>query len=311
MAIDESRDLALRAERSLLTGLCAAPADRAAAERAVHAAYATAGRGAPKTIIWLGSPESGARAIGLIRTGTDDDSEVAAELRRQGVRPGEIVLGRSLRPVVRTRPWARARAAALADRGSVGFARHWAASARRPWQLLVEQIATPLRRRLDARFEAEPGRAAAASREALLDAMFGQHDTAWIGAFDGHDPAIEALADVAAASGWWWAFEEVAILTERPLAVHRDNLGRLHRGDGPALSYPDGSGVHAWRGMPIPAEVAGRLATVTVADIHAEKNAEIRRVMLEHFGFERYLRESGAARAHTDETGTLWRIAAA
>ena len=110
-------------------------------------------------------------------------------------------------------------------------------------------------------------------------------------------------------SGWWWAFEEVAILTERPVALHRDNLGRLHCGDGPALSYPDGSGLHAWRGMPIPAEVAGRLATVTVADIHAETNAEIRRVMLEHFGFERYLRESGAGtRAHSDETGTLWRL---
>ena len=33
-----------------------------------------------------------------------------------------------------------------------------------------------------------------------------------------------------------------------------------------------------------------------------------RRVMLEHFGFERYLRESGAKKQHTDEYGTLWRV---
>ena len=53
----------------------------------------------------------------------------------------------------------------------------------------------------------------------------------------------------------------VVILTERPVGVHRDNLGRLHHGDGPALSYPDGWGLHAWRGMPIPPEVAAELPT--------------------------------------------------
>ena len=30
--------------------------------------------------------------------------------------------------------------------------------------------------------------------------------------------------------------------------------------------------------------------------------------MLEHFGYERYLRESGARSLGTDETGTLWHL---
>ena len=78
--------------------------------------------------------------------------------------------------------------------------------------------------------------------------------------------------------------------------MHRDNLGRLHHGDGPALSYPDGWGLHAWRGMPIPAAVAAELPNLTVERIRQEANAEVRRVMLEYFGFERYLHDSGAPR---------------
>jgi hypothetical protein len=213
----------------------------------------------------------------------------------------------------------------------------------------------------------------ALTRTALLDAIHGQHDAAWLGAFtpardaaDGTgvpgaagsgaarpgrpataadpaegsaaDPAegsgaaegpavdtaegsgaaggdaanaaegVAALAGVARGAGWWWAFEHVAVLTERPTAVHRDNLGRLHHHGGPALSYPDGFGLHAWRGMPIPPEVAAELSSLTVERIRNESNAEIRRVMLEHFGFDRYLWESGALAIHRDTYGVLWRV---
>ena len=113
---------------------------------------------------------------------------------------------------------------------------------------------------------------------------------------------------MARAGGWWWPYEHVAVLTERPVDLHRDNLGRLHRGDGPALAYPDGWTLFAWRGMPIPPEVAAELPGLTVTRIQAETNAEVRRVMLEHFGFERYLRDSEATRLHADEFGVLWRV---
>ena len=65
-------------------------------------------------------------------------------------------------------------------------------------------------------------------------------------------------------------YENLAILTERPVALDRDNLGRLHSGDGPALSYPDGWDLYAWRGMPIPPTVAAELPHLTVARIQAQ-----------------------------------------
>jgi hypothetical protein len=99
------------------------------------------------------------------------------------------------------------------------------------------------------------------------------------------------------------------VVTERPVELHRDEAGRLDRGDGPALAYADGFALHAWRGLPVPGAFLDRLGSLTPAEIRAEENAELRRVMLEFYGYDRYLEESGAQPVHRDETGVLWRIA--
>ncbi|WP_432975740.1 DUF6745 domain-containing protein [Dactylosporangium sp. CA-233914] len=135
----------------------------------------------------------------------------------------------------------------------------------------------------------------------------------WAGA-GGGEAALHAvarlagLAGVARCASWWWPYANVAILTDRPDALHRDNIGRLHAADAPALHYSDGYALHAWRGMPIPSDLVDRLSSLTYRQIADERNAELRRVMLEHFGYERYLREAGAHRVAQDETGTLWRL---
>jgi hypothetical protein len=312
-------ELATRSEEWLAIGLDCTPADRLTAEAGVLAAYAAAGLPAPEAILWLGSPHAGALAAGMLVSGLPDGPDhVRAALAAQGWPPGAFQPGRSVRAKVRTAPWARARARRLAELGGVGFARHWAATARRPWQQLADQIPPRetrrgrTRRAMSSRGTgqqtAEGAKVAAASREALLDAIYGQQDAAWLASFDETDAELTGLAMVARSAGWWWAYERVAILTERPAAVHRDNLGRLHHGDGAALAYPDGFGLHAWRGMPIPAEVAAELPSLTVERIRDEGNAEVRRVMLEHFGFDRYLRESGAQQSQRDECGILWRV---
>jgi hypothetical protein len=274
---------AAAADAWLASGLSTAPTDRAAADAGVRAAYTAAGLTEPEQCVWYGSPLAGTLA--------------AARLVAAGA------TGRSVRGDVRTRPWAAQRAALTSRLGAAGWARHWAAAGARTWQLITDRLVTPLRTRIEA--ELPPDEPAAAL--ALLDAVHGQHDAAWLAAFDGQ-PDLAGLAGVARAAGWWWPYEKVVVLTDRPTALHRDNLGRLHHGEGPALSYPDGWGLHAWRGMPIPADLAGRLAELTVPEIQAESNAEVRRVMLEHFGFERYLRESNAKRLHEDECGVLWRV---
>ncbi|MFI8082231.1 DUF6745 domain-containing protein [Kitasatospora sp. NPDC086009] len=288
-------------------------ADRVAVERAVRAAYRAAGLAEPAEVRWFGSPPAAAQA--------------ALELRAAGAV--------SVREAVRTLPWEAARRRAVERVGPAGWAPLWSltggeigpvtnALAGRIRDAVLDRLAPePDLDEVD-QPEADVARARrTAVRLALLDAVRGQHDAPWFAAFEaagvlagapaeraGIDaPAgIDALAEVAGEAGWWWPYEGVALVSERPVALHRDEAGRLDRADGPALGFADGFALHAWRGMPVPADFLSGLGGVTVERIRTEENAELRRVLLEHYGYERYLADSGAEPLHRDETGVLWRI---
>jgi hypothetical protein len=92
-------------------------------------------------------------------------------------------------------------------------------------------------------------------------------------------------------AGWGWGGGRLGVRCERPVALPRDEGGRLDRGDGPALAFPDGFALHAWRGLPVPAEFVAGLDSLTPERIREEENAELRRVMLERYGYDRYLRD--------------------
>ena len=315
-------------------GLATGAADRRAAEAGVEAAYRAAGLRPPRHVVWLGSPAAGALAAALLAgaVAPADDSATAlaevpddllgiltalagvpAALAAQGCPVGEVIAGASVRAAIRTVPWAAARGAVHDALGPTGWAHLWTGAGAPAWRLVMDRVAGPLRSRLREDLMV-------ANRPALLDALYGQHDAAWLATFAAAgkarpgvvgDPAyaaLEALGAVARSAGWWWAYTDVAILTERPVELHRDNLGRLHHGDGPALRFPDGYALHAWRGMPIPTSLVAELPHLTHARITEERNAELRRVMLEHYGYDRYLRESGATKVDEDSSGTLWRL---
>ncbi|RAY10973.1 hypothetical protein DPM19_33115 [Actinomadura craniellae] len=289
------------------TAFATGPADRARAEAGVRAAYAAAGLAAPERIVWVPSPAQGAVAAALLGGGAP---EAVRALPGAGlVTPEET--GASVRDAVRTRPWEAARAAAYARLGPREWARAWAGTGAPLWER-VNELVLRVRRGIG---ELAGEDAERALRGATLDAVLGQHDAPWLALFDSlgmtgdaERAGLAALAEVARTAGWWWPYERVAIISERPAELHRDEPGRLHRGDGPALAFTDGFALHAWRGMPIPADFTATLANLTAEQIGAEENAELRRVMLEHFGYDRYLAETGAQPVHRDETGVLWRI---
>ncbi|MGW1295788.1 DUF6745 domain-containing protein [Streptomyces sp. NPDC002533] len=259
-------------------------ADRAAAEAGVRRAYRTAGLAEPDRIIWAASPRA---AVETVEKLTD--------------------AGRSVREEVRTRPWADERRRMYDELGPAGWSALWSATGAQLWETtaaLAERIRTGVVADLAPRPEDE-----GAVRLVLLDAVLGQHDAAWLAAFDGHGDRLAGLAEVARNAGWWWPYEHAVVITERPDVLHRDEAGRLDHGEGPALAYGDGFALHAWRGMPVPAAFLDELSALTPERIRAEENAELRRVMLEYYGYDRYLTESGAEPVHRDETGILWRIA--
>ncbi|MFB7662988.1 DUF6745 domain-containing protein [Kitasatospora sp. NPDC056138] len=319
------------------------PADRAAAEHGVRAAYRAAGLAEPRAVLWFGSPLQAAAAALLLSGGADAVRAVAdgqaagglleaAAVRLAACDAGPGRAGASVREAVRTRAWEGARRAVFERLGARGWSELWAltgAELAPQAQLLTGRIRSAVTDRLtgaaelsedaDDELRERTGAAVSAVRHALLDAVLGQHDAPWLAAFETAGalavpavpaglPGLGALAEVARNAGWWWPYERVVLLTERPVELHRDEAGRLDRADGPALAYPDGFELHAWRGMPVPSDFLAGLAGLTPARIRDEENAELRRVLLEHYGYDRYLADSGAEPVHRDETGVLWRI---
>jgi len=80
---------------------------------------------------------------------------------------------------------------------------------------------------------------------------------------------------------------------------------RLHCEDGPAFEWLGDFVEYYWHGVRVPEAVILRPTDITVEVIEAEDNAEVRRVMVERFGQERYVRESGAEEVHRDDFGIL------
>lgn len=261
------------------------PGDRATAEAGVRLAYSRAGLPEPEQILWARSP---LEAVRILIAG--------------------IETGAPVREAVRSGPWAAERARLHTELGAHGYSAHWRATGADLWELTTTVVD---------RIRAGVVETAAGDRNQerqirvlLLDAVLGQHEAAWLSAYDtAPGRPLDGVAAVAAEAGWWWPYEKVAIISERPLALHRDEAGRLDRADGPALAYADGFALYAWRGMPVPAEFLDSLDSLTPQRIRDEDNAELRRVMLEHYGYDRYLTESDARPVHRDGTGILWRIA--
>jgi hypothetical protein len=100
---------------------------------------------------------------------------------------------------------------------------------------------------------------------------------------------------------WWYPHRDFLLVCERPREIHLEAVSaaaqpsqRLHRTDGPALSWPDGWSVHAVHGRLVPGWIIEHPEELTVQHIEHERNTEVRRVMLERYGFARYIAECGA-----------------
>ena len=91
--------------------------------------------------------------------------------------------------------------------------------------------------------------------------------------------------------GWHYLDEDHALLSERPTKLERDNDGRLHCEDGPAVAYPDGFSMWSWHGVTVPQAVIESPKALDVKQALDEMNVEVRRVMLTRIGAERLSNE--------------------
>ena len=102
--------------------------------------------------------------------------------------------------------------------------------------------------------------------------------------------------------------QDFCMISERPEFILRDDLNRPHCETGPFTRWRDGWSLWYIHGVAVTEQIVMRPETLTVEQIRGEPNAEVRRVMLERFGYDRWIKEAGAQKVQADDWGTLWRI---
>lgn len=91
--------------------------------------------------------------------------------------------------------------------------------------------------------------------------------------------------------GWWWAMNDIAVLTRPPVTLRKDPDGQLHSEDGPAMQYQDGFSIYAWHNTLVPADLIE--SGWTPERIMKEPNTEIRRCAIERLGWDTYIEQAG------------------
>ena len=141
---------------------------------------------------------------------------------------------------------------------------------------------------------------------------YGIHDANFLSFYDYFDSEvlynlneIRPLINLSKYVGWWWPFENVVIFTDKPIFVCCDNRGRLHHGNRMALEYSDGFGIYSWYGIRVSEQIIMKPETITLDQVVKENNQEIRRIMLDRYGWDRILCDLHACVEHEDNTGKL------
>ena len=158
----------------------------------------------------------------------------------------------------------------------------------------------------------------ASVRDSVWDSVYSQHDASWLAFYryfkevlqlDDQTRKLAGLWELAQGAGWALPHANICWVSERHNVLVRDDRGRLSNLAGPACAYPDGWAIYAVHGVRVPADVIETAADkFTRERILEEPNAEIRRVLIERVGHERFLSLTEAKPIHDDRCGKLYRI---
>jgi len=102
-------------------------------------------------------------------------------------------------------------------------------------------------------------------------------------------------------------FGPVCFVSDRPLMLKFDEQNRFHSERGPAVCFADGYQIYSWHGTVVNKRFVDEPESISMLDIRAELNIEVRRVLIERFGSGRFIAESRANKIHEDQYGTLYR----
>jgi hypothetical protein len=268
------------AQQWIAIGLSTEPADRPTFEHAVRTLYLEQGRNAPSKVIWTGSP----LAVDLVMmhlTANADTPEFDLSFLPRCV-------AEHVRELVQVETGSRVVRGTLMKLEDMTTSRRYFYGPFHAggWWTLSGRCAARYGSPATVSFLQDVCGIKLPAREAKLG---------------------RALQDIAKSAGCWLGADNCVVVSERPQAIRRDQRGRLHAENAPALIFRDGSAFAFWHGVHMPLDVILDHSTLTLERILKEPNAEVARVMVSLCGEARFLRDVGAEVVHQDDFGTLYR----
>lgn len=122
---------------------------------------------------------------------------------------------------------------------------------------------------------------------------------------DGHRIGVAWIHAVEHGLGFILPGAKQTVLLPAPrLYLNEDN--QFHRETGPAVEWPDGSGLFFRNGVRIPPWIFDFPEQIDSVRIRMEPEIEVRRVMLDIYGRAKFLKDVGAQVQNQTEWGILW-----
>jgi len=137
----------------------------------------------------------------------------------------------------------------------------------------------------------------------VREMYYGSHSSGWLSSYSFMREVVNlkqqteplvGLMEMAQSAGWAGMYTDVVIVQHRHSELHRNLEGRLHCETGMAVKYRDGWGLWAIGGVTVDEQIVMKPETQTVEQIRVEANAEVKRIRIERFGWDRYLKEIDA-----------------
>ncbi len=306
-------------------GLCTDPADRPAAEHGIRTAYQIAGMREPTRIVWCGSPMSQALTRAIVFGITENAESKVRDSVWASVRDSVgASVGASVWDSVGASVWASVGASVWASVGASVWDSVWdsvGASVRASvgasvrdsvWASVRDSVRASVGASVRASVRDSVWDSVRDSvwasvwdsvRDSVGASVYGQHEAGWLAfqeffreacGLSEQTQKLCGILEVAKNANWWLPHEKICWISDRHNVLNRDDRGRLHCDDGPALAYPDGWKIFSWHGVRLDEQIIMRPETQTIEQINDESNEEIKRIRIERLGWRRYLKTIGA-----------------
>ncbi|MDE2106646.1 MAG: hypothetical protein KGL39_56040 [Patescibacteria group bacterium] len=100
--------------------------------------------------------------------------------------------------------------------------------------------------------------------------------------------------------GFRWMHDEFCMVSDFPEVLKVDADHRPHCDDGPSHRWRDGWCLWHIHGVAVTEQIVMQPETITIEQVRSEENAEVRRVMIERMGWERFCSQAKMTVIHRD-----------